>query len=224
MCNLYSMTRGQDAIRHLFKVTKDSADNLPLFPSILPERLAPVVRRTDGGRELLQMVWGIPHEKYGTYNTNIRYLQFWQKWLGPENRCLVPVTSFSEYDDVPSAVDGKKDIVWFSPDDSRPLFAFAGIWTESDAFRGPKKEPTANGPHLAFGFLTAPPNAVVASVYKRAMPVILREDDWETWLTADVKTAKKMQRTWPNEELKIVARGRSKSDGGPTEKPGTRPG
>lgn len=212
MCNLYSMTRSQDAIRQLFKVTKDSAGNLPSLAGIFPERLAPVVRRTDGGRELLQMVWGMPNRKYGTFNTNIRYLQFWNEWLGPENRCLVPVTSFSEYDDTPSP-DGKKDIVWFSPDDSRPLFAFAGIWTEWDAVRGPKKEPTATGPHNAFGFLTTTPNATVAAVHKKAMPVILHEDDWEAWLTADVRTAKKMQRPWPDDGLKIVARGRSKTDG-----------
>ncbi len=38
--------------------------------------------------------------------TNIRNTssKHWQRWLGPENRCLVPFTSFSEYD----AIDGKK--------------------------------------------------------------------------------------------------------------------
>jgi putative SOS response-associated peptidase YedK len=39
------------------------------------------------------------------------------------------------------------------------------------------------------------------------MPVILREDDWETWLTADAKDALRLQQPWPDDELQIVARG-----------------
>jgi putative SOS response-associated peptidase YedK len=38
--------------------------------------------------------------------TNIRNTKssHWKRWLGPDNRCLVPFTSFSEYD----TIDGKK--------------------------------------------------------------------------------------------------------------------
>jgi hypothetical protein len=53
--------------------------------------------------------------------TNIRNVNstHWKRWLEPEHRCLVPFTSFSEYD----TVDGKKVPVWFAPDESRPLLA-----------------------------------------------------------------------------------------------------
>ena len=46
--------------------------------------------------------------------TNIRNVTsaHWKRWLGPENRCLVPFTSFSEYD----TIDGKKVPVWFAAD------------------------------------------------------------------------------------------------------------
>ena len=60
MCNLYSMTRNQDAIRRLFKVTKDSIGNLPSIPSIFPNNLAPVIRRSGDDRELITMHWGMP--------------------------------------------------------------------------------------------------------------------------------------------------------------------
>jgi len=33
-------------------------------------------------------------------------------------------------------VTKKKDVVWFALDDSRPLFAFAGIWTVFKGERG----------------------------------------------------------------------------------------
>jgi putative SOS response-associated peptidase YedK len=51
--------------------------------------------------------------------TNIRNVSsfHWKRWLGPENRCLVPFASFSEYD----TIDGKKTPVWFASDESRPL-------------------------------------------------------------------------------------------------------
>jgi putative SOS response-associated peptidase YedK len=45
----------------------------------------------------------------------------------------VPANSFSEYAPEPNPLTKKKDVVWFALDDDRPLFAFAGIWSE---FRG----------------------------------------------------------------------------------------
>jgi len=35
----------------------------------------------------------------------------------------------------------KKDVVWFALNDERPLFAFAGIWTEFNGDRGAKSKP-----------------------------------------------------------------------------------
>jgi putative SOS response-associated peptidase YedK len=34
----------------------------------------------------------------------------------------------------------KKDVVWFALNEDRPLFAFAGIWTEFKADRGTKSK------------------------------------------------------------------------------------
>ena len=61
MCNLYSMTKGQAAIRELAKAMRDITGNLPLFPAIFPDQLAPVVYTAkDGTRELGMMRWGFP--------------------------------------------------------------------------------------------------------------------------------------------------------------------
>ena len=59
MCNLYSITKGQAAIRAHFNVTKDSDGNLPPRPSIFPDYPAPIVRNADGGRELKRARWGM---------------------------------------------------------------------------------------------------------------------------------------------------------------------
>jgi putative SOS response-associated peptidase YedK len=81
--------------------------------------------------------------------TNIRNVNsaHWKRWLGPENRCLVPFTSFSEYD----TIDGKKVPVWFAPDESRPLLAFAGLWTNWSSVRKAKEGEVTADVH---GFLT----------------------------------------------------------------------
>jgi putative SOS response-associated peptidase YedK len=48
---------------------------------------------------------------------------YWRGWLKAECRCLVPATSFCEWTDTRPKVTH-----WFALDESRPLFAFAGIW------------------------------------------------------------------------------------------------
>jgi hypothetical protein len=58
-----------------------------------------------------------------------------------ENRCLVPFNSFAEYAPEPNRETKKKDVVWFALNDDRPLFAFAGVWTEFRGDRGAKSRP-----------------------------------------------------------------------------------
>src|SRR3954447_14697486 len=51
MCNLYSMTTNQKAIRDLFKVSRDTTGNLPRLPAIFPDQVAPVVRMEPGSAD-----------------------------------------------------------------------------------------------------------------------------------------------------------------------------
>src|SRR5271170_5391408 len=102
MCNLYSLTKGQSAIRDLFSVKHDRTGNLPLFPAIFPNQMAPIVRRgPDGERELVIARWGMPGPPQfgGQPVTNIRNIAspHWRRWLGQASRCIVPPTSFCEY-------------------------------------------------------------------------------------------------------------------------------
>jgi putative SOS response-associated peptidase YedK len=136
--------------------------------------------------------------------TNIRNTtsKHWTRWLGVENRCVVPFTSFSEF----SKAHGGN--VWFALDDTRPLAVFAGIWTRWTSVRKVKEGETTND---LFGFLTTEPNGVVAPVHPKAMPVILTtEREIETWLTAPAEEALKLQRPLSDDALKIVATGVNK--------------
>jgi putative SOS response-associated peptidase YedK len=54
---------------------------------------------------------------------------------------------------------------------------------------------------------------VVAPIHAKAMPVILTEaEEIETWMTAPVEQALKLQRPLPDGALEIVARGEKKDE------------
>ena len=64
-----------------------------------------------------------------------------------------------------------------------------------------------------FAFLTTEPNATVAPIHPKAMPVILTtRDEIDIWMNAPTQEAMKLQRALPDDALMIVARG-AKKDG-----------
>jgi putative SOS response-associated peptidase YedK len=71
----------------------------------------------------------------------------------------------------------------------------------ADARKGEASE------HLLFAFPTTEPNEVVRPVHAKAMPVILIEETWDTWLEADVATALTLQQPLPASRLTVVATG-----------------
>jgi putative SOS response-associated peptidase YedK len=192
------MTKNVDAIRKLFAALNSRVGNLRSMPGVFPDYPAPIVRNAADGREIAMARWGMPSSQRALIDatkkraqkleakgktvdfkkllqmepdggtTNIRNVAsaHWKRWLGPDSRCLVPFTSFSEYD----TIDCKKVPVWFAPDKSRPLLAFAGLWTNWTSVRKAMEgEITAD----IFAFLTCDPNAELKRVHPKAMPVIL---------------------------------------------------
>lgn len=217
MCNLYSVTKGQQAIREIADAMRDTTGNMPPLPGVFPDYAAPIVRTgADGVRELVMARWGMPSPAFALEGkkvdrgvTNVRNTasSHWRRWLAPASRCLVPFTSFSE----PGAnADGKSEPVWFARDETRPLMFFAGIWTSWTSTRKlAEGEITCD----LFAFLTTQTNAEVGAIHPKAMPVILSEaNDFETWLSAPWREAAELQRPLPDGALKIVARG-AKQDG-----------
>lgn len=214
MCNLYAMRRTQTEIVALTRVLLQKVNQAEL-PGIFPDYAAPIVRQSaDGERELVQARWGMPSPQFALEGkktdpgvTNIRNTKspHWRRWLGTEHRCLVPFTSFSEFN---KAEGGD---IWFALAEDRPLAVFAGIWTAWTSVRKLKEgEVTAD----LFGFLTTEPNAEVGAIHPKAMPVILTtEAERETWLNAPWPEASALQKPLPDGALRIVARGGKRDDG-----------
>jgi putative SOS response-associated peptidase YedK len=176
------------------------------MPSSQKAQLDATTKRADKlrakGKELDFTVLLRMEPDEGTTNIRNTSSKHWSRWLGIENRCVVPFTSFSEFN---KAEGGD---VWFALDESRPLAVFAGIWTNWTSVRKIREGETTND---LFGFLTTEPNGVVAPIHPKAMPVILTtEQEINTWLTAPAEEALKLQR--PLDGLKIVARGGKKDE------------
>lgn len=212
MCNLYSMTSTQDAVRRLFDVDDPQQPNLPLQRAIFPGQDAPVVRRGAAGRQLAMMHWGfiLPQQDKAPKDVNnarqdkVLQSRFWRDSF-ERRRCLVPATSFAE-------PKGRRPAVWhwfaLKGEEPRPLFAFAGIWRSwRGQYRGEAVEMDC------FAILTTEPNEVVAPVHPTRMPVMLAPDDYGTWLSGTTEAAHALTRPYPADAMHDVYQG-DKEDSG----------
>lgn len=222
MCNLYSHTSNRQAIIDLTRAmtVSDNVGNLEPMPGIFPDYPAPIVRNLDGERELVMARWGMPSPQFALKGkktdpgvTNIRDTKspHWRRWLGVENRCVVPFTSFSEFDHTPGPGGKKNGDTWFALEETRPLAFFAGIyvpdWTSTRKMK--EGEVTTD----LYGFLTCEPNAEVGAIHPKAMPVILTTtEEIETWLAAPWEEAASLQRPLPDGALEIVAVGQKRDE------------
>lgn len=180
MCNLYRMTKSASEVANLFGVAEGSPGNFagevyPGYPGLVV-----------AGGELRSMNWGFPlartskttgkplkpkpvnntrADKLGTY--------FWRHSF-EERRCVIPVTSFAEWE----GKTGNKSKVWFSVEDE-PIFACAGIWRDTDEW----------GP--SYSMIMTDANNTVAPVHDR-MPVILPREAWEKWINAATDEARSL--------------------------------
>ena len=205
MCNLYNQTTAVEAMRGLFRGLDNRAGNIETG-DVYPDRTAPIITREDEGHVLRSARWGLPsppqfHSKSGIDRgvTNVRNTgsPHWRRWLGPDNRCLVPLERFAE----PRPGKGAGN-AWFIVTVDRPAF-FAGIWVpEWTSIRKLKDGETTDG---LFAFPTCEPNGVVAPIHPKAMPVILTETaELEAWLCQPWPEAKALQRSLPDDLLELV--------------------
>ena len=170
---------------------------------IAPGRPAPVIINTrDGGRRIVPRMWGVPPPSSFSnvpdpldYRpvTNVRNLES-PFWIGTlrhtEYRCLVPVTSFQTWSSKADPRTGKKRPYWYRVA-AEPIFAFAGIWRDSEV--------------ASFAFLTTEPNDIIGEVQHGSMPVILRPEDHGVWMRADWNVAQGLAEPYPSKWMESMA-------------------
>lgn len=233
MCNLYSMTKGQVAIRELSRAMRDTTGNMPPLPGIYPNRMAPIVRHAeDGERELAMVRWGMPSSSHALLqaaqkraakleakgkSVDFKELLRMEPDKGTTNirntasrhwqRWLTPdhrcLVPFTSFAE-PHPVN--KWPVWFALGPDRPLAFFAGIETRSwtSVRTISEGEVTID----LFGLLTTDANDDVKPIHRHAMPVVLTtEEEREMWMRAPWSEAKDLQRPIANGLLTVVVAG-----------------
>lgn len=195
MCNRYRMTANQAALAARYGIAGFPPDLTLPPPELFPKRAAWTIREDDGERIAEPMAWGFPMTIKGKTGkpiekavTNVRNYAspFWRSALkAPTRRCLVPFTTFCEWE----GETGAKAERWFDVP-SQPITSFAGVWRPSEA-----------GPVMAF--LTCEPNPLVAPIHPKAMPVLLGVEDEATWLRAPVEEALGLAVPFPSQLMTV---------------------
>jgi putative SOS response-associated peptidase YedK len=193
MCTEFDQSRPAEEVAEFFGVIRHPA--IPPQPNRFPRMPVSVVAlRSDGGRGLVVLRWGLvpsyyndsdqkPQPHNATAEKVDQLLTFRESFR--IRRCLVPASAFYEW----GTVAGKKRKHRFRFTDGR-LFAFAGLW---DCWQGD------GGDALhSCCFITGKPNELVGKVHRR-MPVILAPDDYGRWLDPDtpVGELKALLRPYP---------------------------
>ncbi len=126
---------------------------------------------------MIPRLWGVPPPgpqvdvRNGVLSVRNTKSPFWIGNLrNSEFRCLVPATGFMEWGKKDPAT-GKRRAHWFAPSD-QPLFAFAGVWKDSEV--------------PSFALVTCEPNAIVREIGCFSMPVILPAGEAQAvWLRGE---------------------------------------
>jgi putative SOS response-associated peptidase YedK len=206
VCNMYSMMGDYGAIESLIGRPSKFPVNLVTAPTIFPNDLAPVVIQTRPSTEVMIMRWGFPPAP-GRGGRRPHALirnassDWWKPWMAKrEHRCLVPVTSFCEYDRRTSPPRP----TWFATDHARPLFFFAGIWRRGDGTRGGE----FSDEQYRFAILIARAGATLESIERTLVPVVLlTSEQREIWMEGSLEQALALQRPEPPGALQIDATG-----------------
>jgi putative SOS response-associated peptidase YedK len=206
MCGRYLRRSDKQRIAETFHVAKGLADLVlpPWDYNVAPTTFQPVIRadRDTSERELTLMRWGlIPYFArdlkafaLSTINARAESIATSAIYRGPfeRRRCLVPADGFYEWKKIatptlfgpdPTVKSKQKDAApkkpyAFTLSNGEP-FAFAGLW---DRWKDP-----AGGTLESYTIITTTPNELTATVHDR-MPVILRPQDYDLWLTPSLPT------------------------------------
>lgn len=176
MCNLYRLRKTAAEVARLFDVALVPGGNAG--DHVYPGQPGWVAWQN----QMKTMHWGFPLVLKGKAGEALRprpvnnarsdklASPFWRASFA-QRRCLIPMTAFAEA----QGAQGAKTRTWLSLPD-RAVFACAGLWRGSAEW----------GP--VYALIVTEPSEQVRPVHDR-MPVILRPDQQDAWLSAGPEAA-----------------------------------
>lgn len=170
--------------------------DIPDDSDCAPGSVQPVVFTGGSGeRSLGLMRWGFKLPDRLLFNTRsegIDRANFWKKMFA-EHRCLIPASSFYEWEKLANGCKPKYEITL----PGRELFGLAGVWSR---WRNPRNEQWED----TFSVLTSIPNGSIERIHDR-QPIVVEPRDFEEWLTPSVRPPLHLLRVLPEEQIKMVA-------------------
>lgn len=185
MCNLYRMTKNADEVARWFDaISAQGGANFgeevyPGYPGLVV---------AEG--QVRQMSWGFPLVMKGKNGQPLKPKpvnnartdkldSFFWRYSFEERRCLIPLSAWAE-------AQGKKGAMtrtWLSLPDAE-LFACAGVWRDSDEFG------------TCYSMVMTDSAGSAASDVHSRMPVLLRPEDYEGWISGSPEDAKALCTAW----------------------------
>ena len=182
MCNDYGNRVPYSAYLEAFSHLKirltapGGAPNLEPRDDIWPTDVAPVIRASEDGAELVQLRWGFPSGRpKGPPVINMRS----ENRRFPHGRCLVPASHFFEFTGKRSPKDK-----WRFTKSGEEWFCIAGLW-----------RPVQGAPP-AYTMLTCEPGPDVAPIHNRQI-VVLDRNQWAAWLDPQTPEAEMLKPSSP---------------------------
>jgi len=181
MCSRYTLIC-DDGFFLRFGISAPSAGCRSSF-NIAPGRTMPVIVRRERN-EAVAMRWGLlprwaKDERSGQHPVNARAETLAEKpmfrGLLKNYRCLVPATGFYEW-----KKNGQRKVPYYFRLKESRYYAFAGLY---DIWRNPQ-----GIDHATYTIITTGANELVSPVHDR-MPVILKMEDEERWLSGSLLAA-----------------------------------
>lgn len=183
MCGRFTLTADADTLRQAFDLTDSSsaalAELTPRYNIAPSQPVAAVVADPDGGRKLAFFKWGLipswakdPKIGYRMINARAETVAEKPAFRAAlrKRRCLIPADGFYEW-----KKEGRVKTPMYVQLKSGDPFAFAGLY---EFWKPPDSEVLVGSCTL----ITTTPNALMEKIHDR-MPVVLKPQDYDRWLT-----------------------------------------
>lgn len=202
MCGRYVLKQTPARLKEYFDL--DEVTDFAPHYNIPPGTDIPVIRQSPEGKRVLHLLrWGlVPHwakdVSIGSKLNNARGETVAEKPSFRDafrrRRCIIPADGFYEWKS-----EGRvKQPYYISLKSGEPL-GMGGLW---ESWRGPDGEILRTA-----CIITTGPNAVMTPIHDR-MPVILRREDWQAWLTAPAEGIQDMVGPYADEPMQAWPVGR----------------
>jgi len=197
MCGRYKRKGDKQKIAEAFYVNRGLGEvDFDEDNDCAPGSIQPVVLMSqEGERNLNVMRWGFRLPDRFLFNTrseDVIKANFW-KTKFEENRCIIPASSFFEWQDTKRAPKPKYEVTV----SDREVFGMAGVWA-------PWKNPKTDQWEKTFSIFTSEANSVMKPIHDR-QPVVLEPRDFREWLVTSERPPIHLLRIWPDEEMTVTS-------------------